>query len=414
MRTHTRTIGAGILAAFAATLAAGAGDARAETQEASRVALGWQAENAEVVVVGTVEGPAPGGPAAVDGAEDGHEGTSVRVDRTLKGRVAAGEVLRVRAAGHSHPSSEGSAVPHLLFLRAVPPSGPAAPAWESVSGSFGVRPVAPGTPEGRFPDLVKSWLDASAEPDAAALGRLLVSWMDDRDPGVVWSGATDFVRRRDLHGALAEADRERIVAAYRRHPIGKASKTALALAVSASGSPEAPRALVESLLLPESHRIRGLVAEALRRAGSPESEGLLLRALGDATPVQQTALLGALAVVGGPVSAPAVRKLLDAEDTGVRTEAAAALGAIARNCRARDPESRLGVARALAARVSGPEADRLGENEARAVLWALAQLDEEEGFEALREVAARSTRAGVRTWAATLLARPRQSLILRP
>jgi HEAT repeat protein len=172
--------------------------------------------------------------------------------------------------------------------------------------------------------------------------------------------------------------------------------------------------LVQSLLLPDAARIRGSVAEALRRMDAPTAEPSLVAALADANPAQRCALLGALGIVGGAASAPAVKPLLADADGGVRIEAAAALGGLARNARAKSADARIGAADVLAARVIGKAADALPENEMRAVIWALAQLDEPRAFDALRKIAADASRGAMSGYAARLLARPRQSLILRP
>src|SRR6185295_1641185 len=101
---------------------------------------------------------------------------------------------------------------------------------------------------------------------------------------------------------------------------------ALALAAAATKSPAAVQALADSLLVEGAPQIRAVVGEALRRMDSPASEGLLAARLLGAAPENQTALLSALAVVGGAGASSQVRPLLDASDASVRIEAAAALG----------------------------------------------------------------------------------------
>src|SRR5439155_14570629 len=126
------------------------------------------------------------------------------------------------------------------------------------------------------------------------------------------SAATDLVRHEELHAAMTDDERSRVVAAYVRQPIGKNTKDALALAAAATRSPAAAQALVDSLLLPDAARIRGAVGEALRRMELPAAETLLAARLSAATPEQQTCLLGALGTVGGAAAAPKVAPLLEA------------------------------------------------------------------------------------------------------
>jgi HEAT repeat protein len=93
----------------------------------------------------------------------------------------------------------------------------------------------------------------------------------------------------------------------------------------------------------------------------------------------------------------------------VRTEAAQAVGLLARVARERDPEARP-AGRAELEGIAAAEA--AGANEARAALWALAQLDDPEAWAALRRLAAEDPREGVRRDAERFLKSPRQSLIL--
>jgi hypothetical protein len=400
MRRRFSFLIAAPLLTLAALLPRG-GAARAESHDAATVALGWQTENADVVAVAVLTGE------TLDAAS-GERAADFRVDRTIKGDAAVGAALHVAHAGRGAESALHVGAPHLVFLRRAGVAD-----FAPISGAFSMRPLDPDTPAARFPDLVAAMRAALDSKDASVLRTLLVQWMEDADPGVAWSAATDFVRHVELHASLPAADGARIVAAFRRQPVGKTTKDALAFAVAATRSPEAASALVESLLLPDASRIRGAVAEALRESDDPTAEPALVAALVDATPAQRCALLGALGTVGATGAAPAVTALLADGDGSVRVEAAAALGGMARNARAKDPQARLGVADALTSRISGKAAETLPENEFRAVLWALAQLDEVPAFDALRKIAASSAREAVRDYAARLLARPRQSLVLR-
>lgn len=400
MRRPGRNLIAGLVLAAAAFAA---GPARAETHDAASVALGWQLEHADAVVVGAVTREDRDAAAETRTIE-------VRVDENVAGTSAAGTVVTVTFADHGLGTPWDTRVPVLLFLRreAGLPGAPAR--WLPVSGAFSVRPLASGTAEARFPALVGQLRDAMADP--AALRALLVAWMEDSDPGVAWSAATDFVRHEELHAGLSDPERARIVAAFARQPIGKTTKETLAYAAAATRTPSAVRALADSLLLDGSLRIRSAVGEALRRMDTPAAETELASRLAGARPDQQASLLAALGVAGSGSAAPAAQSLLASADGAVRIEAAAALGGMARNARRRDPAARLGVAAALDARLTAKDAASLPADEVRAVLWALAQLDESEGYAALRTFEKSSAPGTLRDYATQLLARPRLSLVL--
>ena len=199
------------------------------------------------------------------------------------------------------------------------------------------------------------------------------------------------------------------MAAFRRQPVGKETKRALALAVAATGDPLASRVLVDALDDPRGRLVRGAVGEALRRLRDPGAAGLLLARLEEAGPAKRADLLQVLGAVGAVEGAGAARKHLSDADPGVRVEAAHALGLLARAAREADPGARTAGRAELAALAS---AEGAAESEARAALWALGQLDEEEAWAALRSLAAGDPRDGVRRYAARILRNPRQSLIL--
>lgn len=405
---HSRVITplAALALALAASLVAAISPVAASTHDATTVTLGWQTEAADEIVVGFV---VPGS----EGAARPEMGdVEFRVDRPIKGELTAGASVRIRLDGHGRDTPWRAGLAHLVFLRRGDAKSGVPQIHVPVSGDFSVRALPAGSAEERFPALVATLRETLDAKDAAALRSLLVTWMEDADPGVAWSAATDFVRHRELAAALPESESARIVAAFRRQPLGKATKGALALAVAATRSADAAPALVEALLVPGASSIRAVVGEALRRLDDPAGPSLVATRLADATAAQRPVLLGALAVAGGAPEAPAVRPLLADADATVRAEAAAALGSLARNARARDADARLGVARALTERLQ--RAAELPEDEIRALLWALAQLDEPGAFDAVRAAAADETLpAPVRDWAASLAARPRQSLVPR-
>jgi HEAT repeat protein len=302
---------------------------------------------------------------------------------------------------------------YLCFLDAEPAVEGRPQRFRLISGAFSLRPIGSTGPETRFPGIVRdisATLGAAGRvKDAPALRTLLVGWMDDADPGVAWSAATDFVRLEVLHAGLTDTERERIVAAYRRCPIGKTTKQALAFAVAATRHPSAAPALVETLLDPNARLVRGDVAEALRRLRDPATETLIDRRLVTADAPARKSLLVALGAIGTEASVPAARRSLVDDDAVVRTEAAHALGLIARNVRETDAAARVDVRVDLAHALTAAKTD----DERRATLWALAQLDDQEAWKILRLAAADETASEVvRTTAARYLKSPRVSLLL--
>ncbi|MHC4859248.1 MAG: HEAT repeat domain-containing protein [Planctomycetota bacterium] len=219
----------------------------------------------------------------------------------------------------------------------------------------------------------------------------------------------DFVRHEGLRRLLTEQEGKLVIDAYRNHPIGKASKEALAMAVAMSGHKGAGDALLESLLFPKSVRIRGAVGDALWRLKDSSVPGKLVGNLEEADPRHRATLVQVLGRVGKKPEAPAARKLLADPVADVRIEAAHALGRIARNAREDDPTARVGGRADLYRRVLLSKT----KNELRACLWALAQLDDPEAFDLLRRLADKDDRPLVRRLAKSYLERPRVSLVLR-
>lgn len=379
---------------------------RAETHDDETVALAYQTEHADAVLVADLDSVTD------DGALGGREITfSVR--ETLRGDAAtdARVVVVFPDLGHGTPWREGAR--HLLFLRRLDVPAGVATRYEPVTGTLSFFVLPADGPENRMPGMVRELVSmlgrgtTVARPDA--LRQLLVRWMEDDEPGVVWSAATDFVHHERLHGALTEQEGKRIVEAYRRHPVGKRSKHALALATAATRHAHAGRALVDSLLGPDASQIRGMVCDALARLDDPAVPALLHAALRVAPPERRPWLVTAIGSVGVEPSVSVVKPLLIDPSRQVRVEAAHALGRIARRVRERDSEDRIAAhgalhAFALTARTK---------NEQKASLWALAQLDAPDAYAILRKLATHDVRPDVRRFARRYLDRPRLSLILR-
>jgi HEAT repeat protein len=396
-----------LAAAAAATLAAAAGTARAETRDPRTLALGWMTENADAVVLGRA------GATRLLDPEGRRRELDLLVDESVRGSAGAGTTLTVvYESAHGAPAWTAGAA-HLCFLRslAVPPGAPAR--WAPLSGEFSLKPVPADGPEARFPAVVRAHAallgedGAVARPDA--LRELLVAGMEEEDPGLAWSAATDFVRHEALHAGITAEQSARVVASFRRRPVAKMDKPALALAVACTRDPGAAKALVGALEDPAARRVRVDLALALRRLGDPAASGLLRARLAEAPPAGRADALRVLGILGAVDAAPEVRGRLADGDAAVRTEAAQALGLLARAAREADPAARL-EGRADLEKVASAEA--AGRDEARAALWALAQLDDPEAWAALRRLAAEDPREEVRRAAGRYLRSPRQSLIL--
>ena len=134
-----------LLAALGACLVLAAPSARAESRDATTVALGWQTENADLVVVGTVSTESP--PDLSPEAAGAHQ-VDFRVDRVIKGPATAGSSVSIVYTSHGAGLPWRAGVPHLLFLRRAEPSpdAPDAPVTHlPLSGAFSVRPLPEGS-----------------------------------------------------------------------------------------------------------------------------------------------------------------------------------------------------------------------------------------------------------------------------
>lgn len=390
-----------------ALLALSARPSRAETVNAETAALGWQTEHAPIVVLATADVPAD------DGGHDAAREITLRVSESIRGTLAAGATAVVEIPAASHVTLPAAGAACLVFLAPTPPDADAAPRFRLVSGGFGLRAVDGDGPESRFPGIVRriaATLDTEGRvTDARTLRADLVAWTQDSDPGIAWSAATDLVRHEELHDGLTDADRVAIVGAYRRCPIGKMTKHALALAAAITRHETAAAALIDTLAEDGAASVRGGVAVALRRLRDPKAETLIAKRIADAPPAVRKNLLVALGAIGTEACAPAVRLTLVDDTETVRTEAARAAGLVARNVREADPEARV----ALRADLEHAFTNAKSDGERRAVLWALAQQDEADAWAALRRVAADEEQSEtVRAAAADYLRAPRVSLLL--
>ena len=374
--------------------------ARGETIDEQHATLGWQTEHAPLIARVVHRGD--------DVSRAGVSLARCEVIEALRGdaECPAEIVVATHDTGHGAAWVEGGE--HLVFLRPLDTTR-----FVSVSGSLGIRAIPEEGAERRFAGLVSAYLSTldgdGAVRDPERLRELLVGWMADDDPGVVWSAALDFRRHTELHAGLTPAQRAAILDAYRAHPIGKASKRALAHALTAARPDGAAHAPLDTLGLPEATPLRGDVAEALAALGDPDATTLTVARFAGAAPALRGHLLVVLGALGDPAGAEETRRRLSDGDAGVRVQAAHAIGLIARAVRAADPEARVeGRAELVALVARGRTA-----NERKAGTWALAQLDEPEAWAQLRRLAEEDPREDVRRHAARYLRQPRVSLILR-
>lgn len=385
--THTARALAPALLALCATV-------RAESHDASTVALGYLTEHADLAVVATA------GPETRPGR------VAFTVADVLRGTVNDAAIVVSRRDGEAtYPVGTR----YLAFLRRDGES------WRPLSRTFGMRIARETGPESRFPGIVRAIAATLGENRAVAaperLRALLVQWMADADPGIALSAALDFDRHDALHAGLTEEQRARILDAYRRCPVGKDTKRALAHAVAATADPAAAALLVSSLKDPRAREIRIAVGAALRRLADPAASRLLIEFLKTARPVQRADTLTVLGFLGTKEAALAARDHLGDAARDVRVTAAHVLGLAARALRTRESETKVDIAGQ--AQLEKLLANAVHENEMRAALWALAQLDRPAAYDVLRKAAQDDPRATVRRYAARYLKAPRQSLLLR-
>ena len=341
----------------------------AESRDGSGITLGYLTERSDAVLVVTA------------GA----------------GRFTVGEILR---GSVDTPTIE-------LELRFDPPVGARYLAFLRGDGDawrpIVLRALSDTGPESRFPDFVRRYADALDDP--ARLRDLLLEGIRDADPGMVDSCATDLVRHHELHAGVGPDARRAILGAFRKHPAGKHTKRALALAVAAVPAPGAAAALLDSLDGPNARRIRSAVAEALRRLGDPAVPAAIGKRAADGDATLRADLLTVLARLETPAGVAIAARYLTDDDHDVRLAAAHALGMSARAAGGDAEIEGLTALRGWLARAES-------ENDLRACLWTLAQLDRPAAWDALRN-ATTDPRERVRILASRYLQRPRQSLIFR-
>jgi len=401
-----------LLLIAAAVLGSAAAPANAETVAESVATLGAQAEAAEHVALVDFVSAAE--------LEDGLWEARFSVRESLKGGLGTGDPVRVvlRDLGHGFPWRRSGE--HLVFLRAGPDS------YRPVAGSFSIRPLPEEGPEREFAAIVRRHLAAfdgqGVLIDAAGLRVHLIALLADGDAGTVWSAARDLVRLRALHAGMTAAQRIQVLDAYRAHPADGQGKAALGAALAVARPEGAGEALVETLADPRLRSLRGSVSAALAALADPRSVRLVLAQIKAAEPVALESLVHGLGALGDPAAAPALRGLLLHELPAVRVQAAHSLGKLHRAGRdrarrARREDDPRGEPEAV--EIGGREelvallATARTINERKAATWALAQIDDENAYAALRRLEREHPNADVRRFAERYRERPRLSLILR-
>jgi len=309
--------------------------------------------------------------------------------------------------GHRPPWQAGQS--HLLFLSRRAGKS----VFRPVSGPYSIRAIPESGAVARLPEMARKIVATlkteSKDADLDALRTLLVGWLSDPESGVVWSAATDFVRRRDLHEGLTGDQRKQVLAAFVGHPYGKSSKDALVMAVAAAKPAGAGAALIDALAAESGRTIRGSVSDALMELSDPTVPALIAAKFGKAADSSKADLLTVLGAVGGSESVDVARAHVTSTSVEVRIEAAHALGRIARTVREEKPDATVSGTTDLTGMLATAK-DRKGQ---QAALWALAQLMDPEAVALLTKLSKDDEREFVRTWAGLYRDRPRLSLILR-
>jgi hypothetical protein len=393
----------------AATLAALAVSAPAESVDVDSVTLGSMTERCDLVVVADA--------ASFTTDAGGARTWTFRVVEALRPTTAAGEI-RVELPGGPRAAASADAVrsgaPHLLFL--VASTGGA---YRPIALPWGVRDAGDGAAR-PFVDYARRYA-AALGPDGAVaapseLLALLVESLASAAGGIPASAGRDLLRRQDLVPRMTPAQRQAVDAALARPRKGDLDLAGIVDAAGVAGTAASDELLVARLLDPATRHLRLNVTAALRRHARPELVALLAAPRPDATPVQRADVVNALGRLELRDAAPHLVAALSDESSSVRVEAAHSLGLLARAVRAPKPgvdpeaprekldDALRPLTEALAAAKSA--------SEKKAALWAMAQIDTDEAWTALKALRDESADARVRELAGEVLLRPRVELIL--
>lgn len=409
-RPLARLVLAAAVAVAAAVLGV-PGRAAAETTDTDAITVGALTERADVAALATAlaETPEPGGATSV---------WTFRVDEAFRGAETAAR-LRVRLpVGRTAVARNGR---FLVFLTTAQPGGPAPADCAPLELPWAVRPTA----EAGVAELAAYVRDYAAclgtdgrVARPAGLAAHAIASLSATASGVASSAGRDLLRHEDaLREVVTETLRDAVTAAL-RVPRTKPDLdfAGVVLAAGAFGGPGTDDLLVARLLDPALRTARRHVVRSLARRASPGLVALLAGRIDAADAPQRADLAVALGRLDRAEAAPPLLRLVADDDAAVRVEAAHGLGLLARAVRVPQPGAAPDAPLAKLTSALDPLLAALGrattENERRAALWAVAQIDTPAAWNALRARSKESAEPRVRELAAQYLARPRVSLLL--
>ena len=377
--------------------------ARAGSVETDAITVGSLTEHADLAAI-----------VRVVGEETAAAGDTpvwrVVVEELLRGPETDGEIAVLIPAGRA-PVAKGGRF--LAFLRRTEGG------WMPEALPWAFRTVA----EQGIPAL--AWYARGYAACLGADGRVvrtealaehLVAALGSTSSGVPFCAGRDLLRHDDVVAALTADQRGRVTDALRGSRKPDDDFASIVLAAGPCGGPGTDELLVARLLDPSLRTQRLSLTTALRRRASPSLAKLLASQLAGADAAQRADVANALGRLDLADAAPALLTLVRDEDRAVRIEAAHGLGLLARAVRAprpgADPDAprpKLDAALAPLVAVVGVATT---ENERRAALWAIAQIDTPTAWDALRGIAKDHADPRVREIAADVLAHPRTALLL--
>ncbi len=397
MRTDTamtKLAPAAVLLTLLAVVPAGA-----ETQETDAITLGSMAERADFVGLAEAVAPAEG------------EGTwTLRVTERWRGSGVPLEIrLRTRPAGLLVGAE-------YMVLAAAGEDA----VYTPLSSTYGVRKTA-GEEAAPLVAYTRAYVASLGAPereeDASALRAHLVSSLASESSGVPFSAGRDLLRRTDLHAALTNAQRAEVSTAIARPRKPDADLASILLA-GVLGDDRADAALVARLLDPSSRHLRRHITHSLALRATPALVQTLVGELKGATTAQRQDIANALGRLERPEALAQLLLFLRDPSVEVRVESAHGLGLLARAVRRAPADdavpldaerSHLDAAREPLRTVVNTAKSQ---NERKAAVWALAQIDTPESWALVRKMAAEHAHEDVRRFATQYLSRPRVALLL--
>jgi HEAT repeat protein len=385
---------AGTLLLLAAAALAAAPAARAESRPEEDVTPLSLVRRADLVLVGAAVAPDAAPP------REGLLG-SLRAEEVLRGLpVGAGTAVEVAGDPSRTDARLPAAGTRCVAFLVRRPDG----ALEPLGGAHGIAAVGEAPPGLEEPVLALLRVLA-AETDAAgrlerpsrvreALVRAAAA------PGRLQSGAAlDLLREPGLLDGVTGPERDLLVAGFDAARSADRARSHLARLLGRLAPEGAAARLVDSLLAEDGDPLRSAAGRALGDLGDEAAIRLLAGRTAGADAARRARAAAALGWSGAAAARSPLEALLGAAEPAVRLEACIALG------RLRAAVSAPALLRRLRGVEGGPAAE--GEPAVRrALLWALAQADAPDAWEALRGVAAAADDRD-RRFAADLLRNPR-------